>query len=349
MELADPQKVVRNIVLGKPIPAIFLYKEAAGSRYSYNILDGKQRLESLILFIAATRTDLRLPAWRRYFFGPQLKKHASFPVDLPEGKKRFAKLSDDQVREFGEYSIPTIEISLEEDTALDEVITLFVDINQQGEPVKRFDIVKALYRTDPVLRGVFKLLATQQKRAQDIFYKANHSAFTEVLRRLQVIENVSSPNAQVDRMWEKLLEFAIFTRTGQHRNSTAVLKEFIAVKKGARQPPITNAESAKLAAAFRFLRPLLPKLGKTRPFIDQTHSYTMITSILRADLITLYGKDALSRKIQVFAHLLEKVRTKDRRLNSLLKRYLEESEKQTTHVSRRENRDKLFVQIIDIL
>ena len=41
------QKLLENMVRGKPIPAIFLYlSEASGSRFSYNILDGKQRLES---------------------------------------------------------------------------------------------------------------------------------------------------------------------------------------------------------------------------------------------------------------------------------------------------------------
>ena len=46
----------------KPIPAIFLYKDAdAGSRYSYNILDGKQRLESILLFVGNERPDLRVP------------------------------------------------------------------------------------------------------------------------------------------------------------------------------------------------------------------------------------------------------------------------------------------------
>src|SRR5687767_6418074 len=51
------RKLMENIVRGKPIPAIFLYKEAVGSRFSYNILDGKQRLETLLLFIADGRGD----------------------------------------------------------------------------------------------------------------------------------------------------------------------------------------------------------------------------------------------------------------------------------------------------
>src|SRR5713101_4920756 len=95
--LTARRKLLRNIVLGKPIPAIFLYKEATGSRYSYNILDGKQRLESLILFIASTRADFRIPGWKSYFYQPQHRAHAAFYVDLaPKVRKRFATLSDEQ-------------------------------------------------------------------------------------------------------------------------------------------------------------------------------------------------------------------------------------------------------------
>jgi hypothetical protein len=50
------------------------------------------------------------------------------------------------VRNFAEYAIPTVEIQLDEGTTLDEIISLFVDINQQGVPVNRFDVVKAMYK-----------------------------------------------------------------------------------------------------------------------------------------------------------------------------------------------------------
>ena len=52
------QRLIENMVRLRPIPAIFLYKEAAGSKFSYNILDGKQRLESLILFVGNKRPDM---------------------------------------------------------------------------------------------------------------------------------------------------------------------------------------------------------------------------------------------------------------------------------------------------
>lgn len=35
------QKLIVNMLKQRPIPAIFLYKEADGSKYRYNILDGK--------------------------------------------------------------------------------------------------------------------------------------------------------------------------------------------------------------------------------------------------------------------------------------------------------------------
>ena len=63
------KKLLENMVRGKPIPAIFLYKAESGSKYSYNILDGKQRLESILLFVASNRSDLAVPNWRDYFFG----------------------------------------------------------------------------------------------------------------------------------------------------------------------------------------------------------------------------------------------------------------------------------------
>src|SRR5207253_3076052 len=80
------QKLVKNIVLGKPIPAIFLYKEPQGSKYSYNILDGKQRLESLILFISNDRRDFGIPQWKQYFFSERQRKDSGFAVQLSGGK-----------------------------------------------------------------------------------------------------------------------------------------------------------------------------------------------------------------------------------------------------------------------
>ncbi|MEK7729391.1 MAG: DUF262 domain-containing protein, partial [candidate division KSB1 bacterium] len=107
------RKLLKNILDKKPIPAIFLYKEAKGAKYSYNILDGKQRIESIILYISNSRSGFGIPKWHEYFLkSSKQRNHASFEINPKDSKTSFANLDEAIVRDFREYSIPTIEISL---------------------------------------------------------------------------------------------------------------------------------------------------------------------------------------------------------------------------------------------
>jgi len=183
-KLPARRRLLQNIVNGRPIPAIFLYKEAEGSKYTYNILDGKQRLESLLMFIGSSRPDVKINDVKGYFYSKREKESVGFYI-AHEGKNQtFRQLSEAVVRDFREYAIPTIEIDLDVESSLDEVINLFVDINQQGEKVKRFDIVKAIGRGNKLLSSSLDLIATKQRRKNDIFYKKRHTVFTRVLQRL---------------------------------------------------------------------------------------------------------------------------------------------------------------------
>ena len=157
------KRLLENMIRGNPIPAIFLYKEESGSMYSYNILDGKQRLESILLFVADARPDFSVPNWRNYFFkaDPAVK----FAINISKAGERtknktFAELDDALVRDFREYSIPVIEIDLDmEEGGLQEIIDLFIDINQLGVKVNRFDIVRTMYEKNRLLSDVFKFRA----------------------------------------------------------------------------------------------------------------------------------------------------------------------------------------------
>src|SRR6185312_16543322 len=61
--LTDRKKLMANVVLGRPFPSIFLYRDPSGRKYTYNILDGKQRIECLILFIGTGTPDLGIANW----------------------------------------------------------------------------------------------------------------------------------------------------------------------------------------------------------------------------------------------------------------------------------------------
>ena len=343
------QKLLKNIVQGKPIPAIFLYKEPSGSMYSYNILDGKQRLESLILFIGNKRPDLAIPNWHKYFFTPKSRKAADFSIKLDK-PQTFKDLDEEKVREFREYVIPTIEIDLVDESSLDEVISLFVDINQQGVAVKRFDIVKALVK-DPLLKNVFDLLALRQTRGQDVYYKPKRNDFTSVLKVVQVVSNLPDENAKVDRMWERLLEIVLFFRTKKHRKPVEILKSFIS-SPSTSSPRLSKAEGNRLKESFSFLKEAYSSgLANTRLATDQTHFYTMITSLIGADLLKHFSRTELIRKLVAFGKLLEdKAKMpKDRTLRAALQRYQELSIRQTTDVSRRAERQEKFVEAISAL
>lgn len=84
-KLPTRKRLIQNIVQGKPIPAIFLYREQRGDKYEYNILDGKQRLESLMLFIGNARPSLGVKNINNFFFATQAKKDANFSIAI-DGK-----------------------------------------------------------------------------------------------------------------------------------------------------------------------------------------------------------------------------------------------------------------------
>jgi uncharacterized protein with ParB-like and HNH nuclease domain len=82
-KVSQRKGLIQNILLGRPIPAIFLFKKSDGSKYLYNILDGKQRIESILLFVNNSREDLRINNWTSFVYG-EVRKQANFVVDFQE-------------------------------------------------------------------------------------------------------------------------------------------------------------------------------------------------------------------------------------------------------------------------
>jgi hypothetical protein len=345
------QELIKNIIRKRPIPAIFLYKDAVGSKYSYNILDGKQRLESILMFIGSGNQELKINTTDDYIADRQHRKTVGFKVDMKDGKGKrcFADFSDDEIRELREYSIPTIEINLDENTTLDEIISLFVDINQYGERVTRRHIVKAIKYSDPLIKDIYALIAQSQTKKSDVFVKKKASAFVSVLKKLTIVASVSDRSAQADRMWEKLLELALFVRSGgTHRKPSEILKTFIknAEDKDAK---LSKDERRKLTNVFKFLAEAYkkPDLVSSRLATDQTHFYIMTTALLSSDLLTTFSSAQLTRKFIAFSRLIAE--DVDDETDPNIKNYMELSEKQTTDAKKRKERHRLFIVSIQSL
>jgi len=351
--LRTRRKLITNIVQGRPIPAIFLYKEASGTRYSYNILDGKQRLESLILFIATKRSDFRIQTWAKYFFSSKLKQDAGFWIQLGSSRRTIATLDADIIRDLREYAIPTIEINLTDESHLDELISLFVDINQEGVRVGRFDIVKAMGANNKLLHSVFDLIAIKQNRNQDVFYKTKNNDFTYVLKTMPIVSNLSDGKAQVERMWQQLLEISLFYQTKKHRKPVDILKSFITGTRDEteRFPSLTADEQKGIRKVFKFLTKAYKssELRKTTLAADQTRFYTTITSLIDSDLLTKYSPEQLMAKLVAFGHVVDGQKPKPPGKIAETEKYLELSRDRTTDTPRREERQRIFLDVLDAL
>jgi hypothetical protein len=355
-KLPARQRLIQNIVAGRPIPAIFLYKEADGSKYTYNILDGKQRLESLLLYIGSRRPDVKINEVKSYFYSKREKDSVDFSISIDGKKRTFKELPEEAVRDFREYAIPTIEINLDDYTSLDEVINLFFDINQQGEKVKRFDIVKAIGGGNPLLSSVLDLIAAKQKRKEDIFFKKKQTVFTRVVQMLQTVQSAESSNQKVDRMWERLVELVLFCRSGKHRAPGQILKSFIRSTSDVEKTKITGPELKTLRTVFSFLADSYKTtdLGKTRLARDTPHFYTMVTSLMASGkLLPKAGISPdlkeLRRKLLAFASFLPDGAElpEDKYLLEKVQEYKRAAARQTTNPGQRDIRQTRFLEIIE--
>jgi len=349
------RELIKNIVRKRPIPAIFLYKEESESRFSYNILDGKQRLESILLFIADKNPKLPISTWKDYIFDRQYRRQAGFKVKAGNGQQMsFGEFQDDAIRDLREYQLALIEIKLGEETNLDEIINLFVDINQRGARVTRLQIVKALKRDDPFLKSVYALVAEKQPRYKDVHVVVKKGTVPSVLGKLSAVSGAADKTAKADRMWGKLMELALFVRNeNKHGKGADVLKKFTAKEQ---EQVLTSEERKKLRRVFTFLGDTAYKngLGDTRIAKDYGHFYIMATSLLSGDLLPKdadgNARLALAQKLTKFGQLLEvKSTPQPDGKKTDMESYIELSARQTTDAKKRGQRQVLFEKIIKTL
>jgi hypothetical protein len=351
--LKGRKNLLKNILAKKPIPAIFLYKEAIGSRYNYNILDGKQRLESIILFINNSRDDLRIDRWKEYFFHSQAKLHSNFKVEYDGTNSSFDKLDDPAIRDFREYSIPTIEITLDENTNLDEIISLFVDINQQGVAVSRFNIVKAMCKTSLLLKSAFKLIAIEQRRNKDIYYKLTKNEITNCFSKLKDISRIKENNQKVDRIWERLIDIILYVKSGEHRKPNDILRTFL-IQKIEATYKLNSADAAKITKACKFMNEIYNSAENVKDsplFTDYTHFYTALTSITGKNLLTQTDYESMKKKFISWGEILKRQRLPGwkKSIQTSFKTYREASLRQTSDRPQKLTREDQFLRILKML
>jgi hypothetical protein len=166
----DRECLIDSILNNYPLPAIFLRRRESrdGSRIVFDVIDGKQRLETIFMFMGVMRPrfDARI----------QMPESESEEVVSWSTLKKKGKQNN-----FMGYEIPVIEI----DGELEDIIQLFVRINSTGKALTRQEQRHAKYYQSPFL----KQAARVAKRLEHFFQE--NQIFTQgQLSRMKHIEFV---------------------------------------------------------------------------------------------------------------------------------------------------------------
>ena len=165
--VSDRVRLIQSILAGYPIPSIFLYKRVNNGRTVYDVIDGKQRLETIYMFAQVGR-------FKRDRFDVKLdleEDRGPLWYDWPAIRKYFPQ----QRAALEGYKIQTVEVTGE----LGQIIDLFVRINSTGKRLTSGEKRHAKFYTSRFL-----------KEAEDLVRKF-HSFLIQ--------EKVLTP-AQIDRM-----------------------------------------------------------------------------------------------------------------------------------------------------
>lgn len=117
--ISDRKKLIESLLQNYPIPSVFLYRQNENGKLRYDVIDGKQRLETVLMFQGVG-----------YFRGTRFKvKHKLGPDDAIEewDWHRIQKRRHEHI--LMSYKFQTVEITGD----LSDIIDLFVRINSTGK------------------------------------------------------------------------------------------------------------------------------------------------------------------------------------------------------------------------
>lgn len=245
--VSDRRLLVNSLFDNIPLPSAYLYRQVGpGGRPVYDVIDGKQRIESMLAFMG---------------LGP-----VHDPTDPLYVKRAFAD-NDDPAwwlwRDLGtatrhEYlstQIPTIEV----DGDLAEIIELFVRINATGKKLTPQEKRHAHYFTSPVLRDAQRLA----------------ESLTPTLLKAQVL---SRPQVQRMKHVELVTELLLAVHAGMPLNKKRKIDEVIKGD-GLSAKEVKDA-ATNLRYAVTVTMAILPDIHTTR-FHRLADFYTLVLLVHR--------------------------------------------------------------------
>lgn len=165
----DRVLLIDSIMKGYPLPAIFIYRRQDGHRVRYEVIDGKQRLETIFYFMGELKGEFSL------FEGKVIDRDREEEV-VEYSWKRMDKADRRTIQEF-KLNIITVEGDPQ------KIEKIFVRINSTGKALSEGEILKAKYLNTPLFAALRSL--------------AGERRIASALERMNVV-NVSRKKRYVD-------------------------------------------------------------------------------------------------------------------------------------------------------
>ena len=165
----DRAKLIDSILRNYPLPAIFFYRRNENGNPVFDVIDGKQRLESIFMFMGIMRG--------RYSTRSQLPGSDKIePINWAMLQKKGLQ------NIVSGYEIPIIEV----DGEFGDIVDVFVRINSTGKPLTSQEKRAAKYYNTPFLREASRLAKRYEK-----YFTTNGILSTAQLSRMKHVELIS--------------------------------------------------------------------------------------------------------------------------------------------------------------
>jgi 5-methylcytosine-specific restriction endonuclease McrA len=228
--VSDRRRLIESIFAQFPLPNIFLYSRNENGRLVYDVIDGKQRLETILMFMGTGN-------FRRDTFTTKLELDEDGPWDWDW--PMISKLAEEARFRFEIFPLQTVEVS----GSLSEIVDLFVRINSTGKRLTSGEKRHARFYESPFLKAADRLL----RRYKKYFVGAR----------------ILSP-AEISRMKgaELVSELLMSIGAGGIINKKAALDR--AIGNETIHGSTLNKCQREFVATINVLRKAFPELGQTR-------------------------------------------------------------------------------------
>jgi hypothetical protein len=279
----DRAKLIDSIVRGYPLPSIFLYRRHENGVPVYDVIDGKQRIESILMFVGAKR-------------GNRFQSKVTLPDhDEPEWTDWNAIKRKELQYLITAYKLQTIEVTGE----LADIIDLFVRINSTGKALTGQEKRHARFYRG----GFLKKAAQLANRYASYFRSEKILSVTQIARMKHV---------------ELMCELMIAAHTEDVTNKKAALDK-VMDSNSIGGKSLDNAASATVTGLNR-LRRMFPSLDQTR-FNQLSDFYSLAVLIQKFERNGLILTDRRRNQLawdllRAFSTGVDKVRLRQKQIEA---------------------------------